>query len=91
MSDLSTRLALLTSPAILFFFVGAAAAFARSELAIPEPVAKALSLYLMLCIGVYLTLPLIMAANVVAYRKVFPGMAAAGYSAPPPPNVYQGI
>lgn len=51
MPDLSTSLAILTSPAILFFFVGAAAAFARSDLAIPEPVAKGLSLYLMLCIG----------------------------------------
>lgn len=51
MPDFSTSLALLTSPAILFFFIGAAAAFARSDLAIPEPVAKGLSLYLMLCIG----------------------------------------
>lgn len=51
MPDLSASLALLTSPAILFFFVGAAAAFARSDLTIPEPVSKALSLYLMLCIG----------------------------------------
>lgn len=51
MPDISTSLALLTSPAILFFFIGAAAAFARSDLAIPEPVAKGLSLYLMLCIG----------------------------------------
>lgn len=51
MPDLSASLALLTSPAILFFFVGAAAAFARSDLTIPEPVTKALSLYLMLCIG----------------------------------------
>lgn len=51
MPDFSASLSLLTSPAILFFFVGAAAAFARSDLNIPEPVAKALSLYLMLCIG----------------------------------------
>lgn len=51
MPDFSASLALLTSPAILFFFIGAAAAFARSDLTIPEPVAKALSLYLMLCIG----------------------------------------
>jgi len=51
MPDLSASLALLTSPAILFFFIGAAAAFARSDLTIPEPVSKALSLYLMLCIG----------------------------------------
>ena len=51
MPDLSASLALLTSPAILFFFLGAAAAMARSDLSIPEPVAKVLSLYLMLCIG----------------------------------------
>lgn len=51
MPDLFASLALLTSPAILFFFLGAAAAFARSDLSIPEPIAKALSLYLMLCIG----------------------------------------
>ena len=51
MPDLSASLALLTSPAILFFFLGAAAALARSDLSIPEPVAKVLSLYLMLCIG----------------------------------------
>jgi len=51
MPDVSASLALLTSPAILFFFLGAAAAFARSDLSIPEPISKALSLYLMLCIG----------------------------------------
>jgi hypothetical protein len=51
MPDLSASLGLLTSPAILFFFLGAAAAFARSDLSIPEPIAKAVSLYLMLCIG----------------------------------------
>jgi uncharacterized protein len=51
MPDLSASLSLLTSPAILFFFMGALAALARSDLAVPEPVAKALSLYLMLCIG----------------------------------------
>lgn len=49
--DFSAGLGLLTSPAVLFFFVGAGAAFARSDLSIPEQVAKALSLYLMLCIG----------------------------------------
>jgi hypothetical protein len=51
MPDLSASLALLTSPAILFFFVGALAAFLRSDLAIPEPVTKAISLYLMMAIG----------------------------------------
>ena len=51
MPDLSASLGLLTAPAILFFFLGALAALARSDLAIPEPVAKGLSLFLMLCIG----------------------------------------
>ncbi|MGK2256938.1 MAG: hypothetical protein ACI8Y6_002263, partial [Brevundimonas sp.] len=51
MPDITASLGLLSSPAILFFFVGAAAAFARSDLSIPEQVAKAISLYLMLCIG----------------------------------------
>lgn len=51
MIDLAASLALLTSPAVLFFFVGAAAAFAGSDLAIHEPIAKTISLYLMLCIG----------------------------------------
>jgi uncharacterized membrane protein len=36
--------------------------------------------YLALCIGVYLVIPLIMAANVVAYRKVFPGLSAGHYA-----------
>lgn len=41
----------LTSPVILFFVLGLAAAFARSELSIPEAVAKGLSIYLMIAIG----------------------------------------
>lgn len=41
----------LLSPVILFFVLGAAAAFARSDLAIPEAVAKGISLYLMAAIG----------------------------------------
>ncbi len=41
----------LFSPAILFFALGAFAAFARSDLAVPEAVAKGLSLYLMAAIG----------------------------------------
>ena len=40
-----------TSPVILFFVLGFAAALMRSELAVPEAVAKALSLYLMAAIG----------------------------------------
>lgn len=45
--------------------------------------------YLALCVGLYLVMPLIMAANVVAYRKIFPSQGSAGISGPPPPNVYQ--
>ncbi|MDA4844290.1 sodium-dependent bicarbonate transport family permease [Hoeflea poritis] len=41
----------LLSPVILFFVLGALAAFARSDLAFPEPISKALSLYLMCAIG----------------------------------------
>ncbi|WP_419910846.1 sodium-dependent bicarbonate transport family permease [Hoeflea sp.] len=41
----------LLSPVILFFVLGALAAFARSDLAFPEPISKGLSLYLMCAIG----------------------------------------
>lgn len=41
----------LLSPVVLFFVLGLAAAMARSDLAIPEQVAKTIALYLMLAIG----------------------------------------
>lgn len=41
----------LLSPVILFFCLGATAALIRSDLAIPEAIAKGLSLYLMAAIG----------------------------------------
>ena len=41
----------LTSPAILCFALGLAAALARSDLSVPEAAAKALSLYLLFAIG----------------------------------------
>jgi len=41
----------LTSPIILFFALGMAAGFARSDLAIPEALAKGMALYLMAAIG----------------------------------------
>jgi hypothetical protein len=41
----------LLSPIILFFVLGAAAAFARSDLSVPEALAKGMSLYLMAAIG----------------------------------------
>lgn len=41
----------LTSPIVLFFALGLAAALARSDLVVPEAVAKGLALYLMTAIG----------------------------------------
>lgn len=41
----------LMSPMVLFFALGAAAAFARSDLVMPEAVARFLSLYLLMAIG----------------------------------------
>lgn len=41
----------LTSPIILFFVLGMLAGFARSDLTIPEAVAKGLAIYLMAAIG----------------------------------------
>lgn len=41
----------LLSPPVLFFALGFAASFARSDLDVPQAVAKALSLYLLLAIG----------------------------------------
>ncbi len=41
----------LLSPPVLFFTLGFAASFARSDLEVPQAVAKALSLYLLLAIG----------------------------------------
>lgn len=44
---------------------------------------------LALCIGIYFVIPIIIAANVVAYRKIFPNMATP-VNFPPPPPVFQG-
>jgi len=41
----------ILSPVVLFFMLGVGAALARSDLAVPEAVAKALALYLMMSIG----------------------------------------
>ena len=41
----------LFSPVILFFALGAVAALARSDLSVPEAIAKGMSLYLMAAIG----------------------------------------
>jgi len=39
------------SPPVLFFFLGLLAALARSDLEIPQPLAKFFSLYLLMAIG----------------------------------------
>lgn len=44
-------LATLLAPPVLFFVLGFAAALARSDLTVPDAIGKALSLYLMLSIG----------------------------------------
>jgi hypothetical protein len=41
----------LASPPLLFFFLGGAAVLARSDLEVPAPIAKFLSLYLLFAIG----------------------------------------
>ncbi len=46
--------------------------------------------YLALCIGLYFVIPVMLASNVVAYRKVFPRTEIPNFD-PPPPNVYQNI
>ncbi|MEL6746778.1 MAG: sodium-dependent bicarbonate transport family permease [Pseudomonadota bacterium] len=50
-SFLDLAIANLTSPMILFFALGVVAALARSDLNIPEAIAKGLSIYLMMAIG----------------------------------------
>ena len=50
-SVLDLAVANLTSPMILFFALGLVAALARSDLNIPEAIAKGMSLYLMMAIG----------------------------------------
>jgi hypothetical protein len=46
--------------------------------------------YLALCVGIYFVIPIVLAANIVAYRKVFPALNDRRFD-PPPPNAYQGI
>jgi uncharacterized protein len=52
MTDLMALSAqVLLAPAILFFLLGLGAAFLKSDLSIPEPIAKAMAIYLMVAIG----------------------------------------
>lgn len=45
--------------------------------------------YLALCIGLYFVIPIIIAGNVVAYRRVFPLLNPQTNMAPPPPDSYK--
>ncbi|MEQ9453588.1 MAG: sodium-dependent bicarbonate transport family permease [Phycisphaeraceae bacterium] len=51
--DLSVMLDNLTSPVILFFLLGAAATIVRSDLAVPPAIARGLSIYLLMAIGLH--------------------------------------
>jgi hypothetical protein len=46
--------------------------------------------YLALCIGIYFVIPIIIAGQLVAYRRVFPRLNPQGFN-PPPPNTYRGL
>lgn len=41
------------------------------------------------CLGIYFVMPLMMGANTLAYRKIFPPAETPNFN-PPPPNYYQG-
>jgi uncharacterized membrane protein len=45
--------------------------------------------YLALCIGIYFVIPIIIAGQLVAYRRVFPRLNPPNFN-PPPPNIYRG-
>jgi len=47
----------------------------------------ALAGYLALCVGIYFVIAVILAANIAAYRKVFPKLEK-GTDGPPPPDAY---
>ena len=49
--SLDILLSNLLQPAVLFFALGAAAALVRSDLELPQPAPKLLSLYLLMAIG----------------------------------------
>ena len=44
--------------------------------------------YLALCFGLYFVIPIMIAGNVVAYRRVFPSLEMRTNLNPPPPNAY---
>lgn len=46
--------------------------------------------YLIFCVGVYLTIPIMFAGALVMYRKVFPALNSPNANNPPPPNAFRG-
>jgi hypothetical protein len=40
-------------------------------------------------LGIYFLIPIMMAANAMAYRQVFPSMEQTASDMPPPPNIYK--
>jgi hypothetical protein len=77
--DASLILANLATPPVLFFLLGMAATLVRSDLEIPQPVTKALSLYLLFSIGMHGGAEL--AAAEVSWRTAAPLVAGAAASA----------
>lgn len=51
--DVSLLIENLRTPAILFFVLGAAAAVLKSDLTLPQPIPKLLSIYLLMAIGLH--------------------------------------
>ena len=45
--------------------------------------------YLALCVGMYFVIPVMIAGNVVAYRRVFPSLETQTNMNPPPPDSYR--
>jgi uncharacterized membrane protein len=43
---------------------------------------------LVLCVGIFVAIPVTWAANVFAYRQVFPLLDRTVHSTPPPPSAY---
>ncbi len=46
--------------------------------------------YLLLCIGIYFAIPILIAGNAVAYRKVFPALDKPNFN-PPSPSMYKNM
>ena len=45
--------------------------------------------YAALCVGLYFVIPIMIAGNAVAYRRVFPSLETRPNTAPPPPDAYR--